>query len=75
MSKGYSIFLNGVQYPVVPESIELSVNNQNETINLINDDEVNVLKKAGLTDISFELLLPQVYYCLLYTSPSPRDPM
>ncbi|MCI9092733.1 MAG: hydrolase [Coprobacillus sp.] len=62
MSKGYSIFLNGVQYPVVPESIELSVNNQNETINLINDDEVNVLKKAGLTDISFELLLPQVYY-------------
>ncbi len=62
MAKGYSIFLNDVQYPIVPESIETTINNQNETINLINDDEVNVLRKAGLTEITFELILPQVRY-------------
>ena len=62
MAKGYSIFLNDVQYPIVPESIETTINNQNETINLINDDEVNVLRKAGLTDFTFDLILPQVRY-------------
>lgn len=36
--------------------------NQNKTINLINDGEVNMLKDAGLTDISFEAVIPHVKY-------------
>lgn len=62
MSKGYSIFLDGIQYPIVPESVETTINNQNETISLINDGEVNILRKAGLTDFTFDLMLPQVRY-------------
>lgn len=58
----YSMFLDGVQMPVTPSKIELSIKNQNETVTLIDDGEINLLKKAGLTDITFEVLLPNVEY-------------
>ena len=31
-------------------------------MNLMNESEINFLKKAGLTEISFDLLLPNVKY-------------
>lgn len=62
MAKGYSFFFGNVQLPVAPESMEMTINNQNTTINLINDQEINILKRAGLTDITFDLLIPQVRY-------------
>lgn len=58
----YSFFLDGVQAPIAPSSMESQINNNNSTITLINESEVNKLKKAGLTDISFDLLLPNVRY-------------
>lgn len=56
----YALYLNGVRYPVAPKSIKTKINNKNETITLINDGEINQLKTAGLTEISFELSLPQL---------------
>ena len=58
----YSLFLDGVQFPIAPSSMETQINNNNKTITLINESEVNILKKAGLTDISFDLLLPNSKY-------------
>lgn len=58
----YSFFIDGIQLPVAPSSLEMKINNKNKTIDLINEGEVNLLKKAGLTDVSFELLLPNVKY-------------
>ena len=58
----YNLFLDGVQFPVAPSRITTRINNKNETIILMNEGEVNVLKKAGLTDIEFEVLLPNVKY-------------
>ena len=58
MAKGYSFFFGNVQLPVAPESMEMTINNQNTTINLINDQEVNILKRPGLTEITFDLLIP-----------------
>lgn len=58
----YNFFLDDIQVPVAPSSISMKINNKNETITLINEGEVNILKKAGLTDIEFELLLPNVKY-------------
>lgn len=46
--------------PVMPESIKTKINGNNKTLTLINDGEINILKNAGLTDISFEVMLPQV---------------
>lgn len=62
MAKGYSFFLGSLQLPIPPEKVEMTIKNQNTTIDLINDQEFNVLRKPGLTEISFEVLIPQVKY-------------
>jgi len=58
----YTFFLDGVQLPVTPPSLRVRIRNQNKTITLINEAEVNLLKTAGLTEISFNALLPQAPY-------------
>lgn len=56
------MYLDGVLMPITPSKVTVKINNQNKTTTLINGAEINMLKTAGLTDISFELLLPQVAY-------------
>lgn len=58
----YNFFMDGVQLPVAPSALSMKVNNKNETIVLINEGEVNILKKAGLTDIEFEVEFPNSKY-------------
>lgn len=58
----YQFFLDGVLLPVTPSSMTLKVANQNDTITLINEGEVSVLKRPGLSKISFEALLPNRKY-------------
>lgn len=56
----YDVYLDNCLLPVTPEKIQISINNNNSTVNLINEGEINILKKAGLTDIEFEAEIPQV---------------
>lgn len=58
----YSLYLDGVLMPIAPEKIQRNIKNQNKTINLLNDGEINILKSPGLTDFSFDLVLPQQKY-------------
>lgn len=58
----YNMYLDGVLLPITPSKIQTKIKNQNKTINLINDGEINILKSPGLTEISFDVLLPQVKY-------------
>ena len=58
--KGYSVYLKKCLLPVTPDKITIKINGNNKTVNLINDGEINILKKAGLTDIEFEAEIPQV---------------
>lgn len=58
----YNFFLDDVQLPVAPPTMSMRINNKNETITLMNEGEVNVLKKPGLTDIEFEAEFPNVKY-------------
>lgn len=58
----YAFYMDGVQLPVTPAEMSMSITNQNRTISLVNDGEVNILKAAGLTDISFTAMIPQVRY-------------
>lgn len=58
----YETYLGNVLLPVTPSKIQTKIKNQNKTINLINDGEINILKSAGLTEISFDALLPNVKY-------------
>ncbi|HBG1884818.1 TPA: LysM peptidoglycan-binding domain-containing protein, partial [Clostridioides difficile] len=47
-------YLDGVQLPIPPPKLEIKVTNKNKTVDLINTGEVNILKKEGLSEISFE---------------------
>ena len=58
----YKMYLDGVLMPITPSKVKVKINNQNETLTLISGEEINILKAAGLTDVSFDLLLPQVSY-------------
>ena len=48
--------------PIAPSKMQIKIGNKNKTMTLINEGEINILKQAGLTDISFDLLLPNVNY-------------
>ncbi|HBF6777307.1 LysM peptidoglycan-binding domain-containing protein [Clostridioides difficile] len=50
----YDFYLDGVQLPIAPPKLEVKVTNKNKTVDLINVGEVNILKKEGLSEISFE---------------------
>lgn len=58
----YDLYLGKMLMPVTPAKIQMAIKNQNRTITLIDDGEINVLKEAGLTTIQFTLLIPQVSY-------------
>ena len=58
----YIFYLGEVQLPIAPSKLQLKINNNNKTVTLINDGEINIIKTPGLTDISFEILLPNVKY-------------
>lgn len=58
----YNFYLKKCHLPVPPEKLQIKISNTNKTVTLINGEQVNLLKKAGLTEIEFECLLPQVWY-------------
>ena len=58
----YLVYLGNLLLPVPPESIQIKIQNQNSTITLINEAEYNFLKSPGLTEISFDILLPAFKY-------------
>ena len=49
----YHFYLAGMELPVTPSKLTVKIKNQNETVNLINEGEVNILKQPGLTSLSF----------------------
>ena len=59
---GYDFYLNKCLLPVAPPKLTVKINNANETVTLINEGEINILKVAGLTDIEFECRIPQEQY-------------
>lgn len=62
MTAAYEFYIDDMLLPVTPDKLRIKISNQNKTITLINGDEVNVLKRPGLSQISFSFLLPAVRY-------------
>lgn len=58
----YYMYMGTMQIPIPPPTLETKINGKNKTIELLDVGEVNVLKPAGLTDISFECMLPNTRY-------------
>jgi hypothetical protein len=58
----YDFYFDKTRLPVPPSKLSLKINGNNQAVTLISEGEINVLKKAGLTDITFTALLPNVKY-------------
>lgn len=58
----YNFFIDGVQLPIAPSEMAVFVTNKNETVVLIDEGEINILKKPGLTEVEFSVMLPNVKY-------------
>lgn len=56
----YYIYFNKIRFPITPEEIEMKMNGANSTVTLINEGEINQIKSPKLTEITFDLLLPQL---------------
>lgn len=63
MSKtGYDFYLNKCLLPIAPDKLQIKINNANDTVTLINEGEINILKTPELTDVEFECRIPQIKY-------------
>lgn len=58
----YYFFINDNPLPVPPPKMEVKVNNKNKTVSLINEGEINIIKTPGLTEVSFEVVMPNQFY-------------
>lgn len=58
----YYFYLDKLQLPISPASLAMQISGKNKTVNLINDGEINIIKAPGLTEISFEFLIPHTKY-------------
>ena len=58
----YHFYLDKILCPVAPSKMQMKIKGNNKTLTLINEGEINILKEAGLTEISFDLLIPNVVY-------------
>lgn len=58
----YEFYLDKILLPVNPKKLSMKIKNQNKTITLLNDYEMSILKPAGLTEVNFDCLFPNVSY-------------
>lgn len=58
----YEFYLDDMRLPVNPSKLKMQISGKNETTTLISGQEINLLRKPGLTQIEFDMLLPQVQY-------------
>lgn len=56
----YLFFLGPIPLPITPSALTIKTPSMNKTVTLVNEGEINIPKKSGLREISFEFLLPQV---------------
>ena len=64
----YQFILNDFLLPVTPSKLNIKIKNKNTTVDLINGNEISLLKKPGLTDVSFKAILPMVPYSFVRTN-------
>ena len=58
----YLVYIGGVLCPVTPSKMQTKIGGTNKVITLINEGQVNLIKSPALTEVSFELLLPNREY-------------
>ena len=54
----YRFYLDDILLPVTPSELSVKVGDKNETIELLNDKDLILLRNPALSEISFSILLP-----------------
>lgn len=58
---GWEVYIDDELMPIAPPNIKTKINNQNNTINLLNGQELNLINKPGLTNLDMNIRLPSHY--------------
>lgn len=56
----YSFYFGNMLLPITPQKLTVKIKGSNKTLTLVNDGEINFLRKPGLTEISFDAVLPML---------------
>lgn len=57
--QGYHFFVGDLELPYAPSELKLTIGSNNTTVELINGQQLNILKNPKLTEIEFEIELPR----------------
>lgn len=57
--RGYHFFVGDLELPYAPSELRVTIGSNNQTVELINGNEINILKNPKLTEIEFEVELPR----------------
>ena len=57
--QGYHFFVGDLELPYAPSELTVTIGSNNQTVSLINGNEINILKNPKLTEIKFEVELPR----------------
>ena len=56
----YSFFIDGMELPIAPQKLTVKIKGNNKTPTLINEGDINFLRAPGLTEITFDAVLPML---------------
>lgn len=56
----YSFFIDGMELPIAPQKLTVKIKGNNKTLTLINEGDINFLRAPGLTEITFDTVLPML---------------
>ena len=57
--KGYHFFIGDLELPYAPSELTINIGSNNQTVSLIDGNEINILKTPKLTEIEFDIELPR----------------
>lgn len=73
MRDAYDVWLDNLLLPVTPSSMTIKTDNKNETVTLVDGGDINIVKTPGLTEVSFDFLVPALVYPFNKTDEYPID--
>lgn len=58
----YSFYLDNMLLPITPGKLTVKIKGSNQTLTLANEGEINFLRAPGLTEITFDAVLPMLNF-------------
>ena len=56
----YSFYFGSMALPVTPSKLTVKIKGNNKTLTLVNEGDINFLRHPGLTEITFDAVLPML---------------